>query len=108
VTTLVPATTLYPQAIPFPSSLPEEVYALTEKYLTHVQAQLLHEGFHVDSHVGLGTPGDAILAYAESLSADLIVMSTHARTGLSRRVLGSTADHVVRAGNTPVLLVHPE
>lgn len=108
VTTIVPTTILYPQRIPLPSTLPEEVYALTEHYLTHVQEQLVHEGFRVDSHLGAGTPGDAILAYAETISADLIAMSTHARTGISRTVLGSTADHVVRSGNTPVLLVHPD
>ncbi len=108
VTSIVPTATIYPQRIPLPSTLPEEVYALTEHYLTHIQEQLLQEGFHVDSHLGMGTPGDAILSHAEKISADLIAMSTHARTGVSRTVLGSTADHVVRAGNTPVLLVHPE
>lgn len=108
VTTVIPTTTLYPQRIPLPSTLPEEVYALTEHYLTHVQEQLIHEGFQVDSHLGMGAPSEAILAHAKAVSADLIAMSTHARTGVSRTVLGSTADRVVRTGDTPVLLVHPE
>jgi nucleotide-binding universal stress UspA family protein len=107
VTTPVP-TTWYPHQIPLPSPLPEEVYILTEHYLAHIQTQLLHEGFHVDSHVGVGTPGDAILGYAKAVGANLIAMSTHAHTGLSRIVLGSTADHVVRSGTIPVLLVHPD
>jgi nucleotide-binding universal stress UspA family protein len=108
VTTAVPAPMLYPQRIPMPTPLADETYAINERYLDHIQTQLLLEGFHVDSHLGIGTPGDAILAHADAIGADLIAMSTHARTGLSRTILGSTADHVVRAGSRPVLLVHPE
>lgn len=108
VTVVVPTPILYPQAIPYPNALPEQIYELTEKYLLHVQTQLLLEGFDVDSYLGVGTPGDAILAHAEQIHADLIIMATHARTGLARTVLGSTTNHVIRTGKTPVLLVHPE
>lgn len=62
----------------------------------------------VQCEIAEGHPGEAILAAAERLSCDLIVMATHGRTGLRRAILGSVADYVVRhAQQTPVLLVRP-
>ncbi|MFT4516422.1 MAG: nucleotide-binding universal stress UspA family protein [Planctomycetota bacterium] len=48
---------------------------------------------------------DAILAAASRLAADLIVLPTHGRSGLSRLVLGSVAEEVVRSATLPVLLL---
>jgi len=42
---------------------------------------------------------------AEETGADAVAMSTHGRSGISRWAFGSTADKVLHAGNTPVLLV---
>ena len=50
-------------------------------------------------------PRDAILAAAEAVHADLIVMGTHGRRGLSRLVLGSVAEDVVRRAPCPVLAI---
>lgn len=108
VTTAVSTPMLYPQRIPMPIPMTDELYAINEQYLDHIQTRLLAEGFRVESHLGIGTPADAILAHADVIGADLIAMSTHARTGLHRTILGSTADYVVRTGTHPVLLVHPE
>lgn len=47
----------------------------------------------------------AIADVAKEVGADLIVMGTHGRTGLSRAVIGSVADRVVRHTAVPVLLV---
>jgi nucleotide-binding universal stress UspA family protein len=52
--------------------------------------------------------GPAILAYAEEVGADLVVMGTHGRRGLPRLVLGSTAEYVLRRAACPVLLVSSE
>jgi nucleotide-binding universal stress UspA family protein len=52
--------------------------------------------------------GDAvteILGVAEETNADLIVMGTHGRTGLSRLLMGSVAEQVVRKASCPVLTV---
>lgn len=51
-------------------------------------------------------PANEILRYAKSANIDLIVMSTHGRTGLARVVLGSVAEAVVRGAPCPVLTVH--
>jgi nucleotide-binding universal stress UspA family protein len=45
------------------------------------------------------------LQTAEELKADLIVLGTHGRRGISRALLGSVAEMIVRASPTPVLTV---
>jgi nucleotide-binding universal stress UspA family protein len=57
--------------------------------------------------VRLGDPAGEIVARARYGAFDLIVMSTHGRTGLGRWVMGSVADAVVHHTAVPVLLVHP-
>lgn len=53
----------------------------------------------------VGSASSTILSFAESISADLIVMSSHGYTGLKRWVLGSVADRLVRHASVPVLIV---
>jgi nucleotide-binding universal stress UspA family protein len=56
----------------------------------------------------VGEPATAIVEDAEKEGADLIVMGTHGRTGLSRLLMGSVAEAVVRRAKCPVLTVkHP-
>lgn len=50
---------------------------------------------------------DEVVSFADSISASLIVASTHGRTGMSRFVIGSTAAAFVRHASCPVLLVRP-
>ncbi|MEW5853316.1 MAG: universal stress protein [Myxococcota bacterium] len=50
-----------------------------------------------------GNVGDAILSAAERLDVDAIVMATHGRGPLSQAFLGSTAHHVVRNADVPVV-----
>ena len=54
-----------------------------------------------------GTVADAILAVADSIEADTIVMATHGRGGISRWLLGSNADRIVQHSSIPVLLIRP-
>jgi nucleotide-binding universal stress UspA family protein len=54
------------------------------------------------------TPVPAILATAKKHACDLIVMGTHARTGLGRLFLGSTTEGVLRWSEVPVLTVRAE
>ena len=51
---------------------------------------------------------DAILDYAQNSRADLIIMSTHGRSGISRWTFGSVTDKVIRHSKVPVLTVTPE
>jgi nucleotide-binding universal stress UspA family protein len=60
-------------------------------------------GAPVDS-VLLGSPvADAIVGYVRDTGTDLVVVSTHGRTGLRRAVLGSVAEAVLRRSPCPVL-----
>jgi nucleotide-binding universal stress UspA family protein len=59
----------------------------------------------VDFHVRFGDPGREIAATAETLHAELIVMPSHGRTGLSRLFIGSVAERVVRLAQCPVLIL---
>ena len=52
-----------------------------------------------------GSPGHAIVEYARSIQADVIVVGTHGRSGVSRLLMGSVAEHVVRNAPCPVLVV---
>jgi nucleotide-binding universal stress UspA family protein len=52
-----------------------------------------------------GEPGDAIVAAAHSENADLIVVGSHGRSGVSRFFIGSVSDYVVRHAHCPVMVV---
>ena len=52
-----------------------------------------------------GVPADEICALAKNESIDLIVMSSHGRTGISRVLIGSVAEKVLRRAKCPVLIV---
>jgi universal stress protein A len=52
-----------------------------------------------------GAPPTEITSAAKDVEADLIIISTHGRKGLSRMFLGSTAERVVRSAPCPVLIV---
>ena len=54
-----------------------------------------------------GSPAEAITRRAQDEHADLIVMTSHGRTGLSRAWLGSVADGVMRQSAVPVLMLRP-
>jgi nucleotide-binding universal stress UspA family protein len=55
------------------------------------------------------SPAEAIADYAKAEGIDLIVIGTHGRTGMSRFLLGSVAEHLLRTAPCPVLTVrHPE
>jgi universal stress protein A len=61
----------------------------------------------IEPHVLEGASiAETLLESAVNLSADLIVMGTHGRTGLSHAVLGSVAERTLRSAPCPVLTVH--
>lgn len=65
-------------------------------------------GVKVHLEVRVGRPGEEIVAAASERNSDLIVISTHGRTGLDRYLIGSVADRVARMAPCPVLLVPPD
>ena len=65
----------------------------------------LGDGIPTKGMVRTGSPHVEILDAAKDLDTDLIILSTHGRTGLSHILLGATAEKVVRRASCPVLIV---
>jgi nucleotide-binding universal stress UspA family protein len=62
-------------------------------------------GLKMRQLVDAGQPFGAIVDCAEKEGVDLIVMSSHGRSGLSRMLIGSVTDKILRGGACPVLVV---
>ncbi len=78
------------------------------EYLEAHAERLRRRGFRVTTSVAVDTqPGQGILSEAEAVGAEMIAMATHGRTGLSRAILGSAADKVLRGTHDPLLLFRP-
>ena len=75
------------------------------RYLRNAAEALSGRGVAAVPEPELGDPADAILRRARELPADLIVMTSHGRGGLTRAVFGSVADRVLRDTPCPVLVV---
>ncbi|MGZ9005244.1 MAG: universal stress protein [Burkholderiales bacterium] len=88
---------------------PEVQHFLSQAELTkHWQWQMRRFGRVItpdECHIVHGRPWQEITATAADLHADLIVATTHGRTGLKRFMLGSTAEKIVRHAPCPVLIV---
>lgn len=74
-----------------------------EEIVEEAEEMLRALGVDYESDVVQGNPAPTIVDYAERYDHDLIVMSTHGREGLSRYLIGSVAEKVVRLSSVPVL-----
>lgn len=88
---------------PAPASLIDEERAAAEAYLATMRDRCAARGLVATSEVRLGVPADEILAATHP--ADLLVLASHGRSGLTRWLLGSTAEAVVRQATGSVLLI---
>lgn len=67
-----------------------------------------HDAVGVTRVLRTGDPGTEITAYAQECGADLIVIPSHGHHGLTRLLLGSVTERVVRHAECPVLVLRPE
>lgn len=79
----------------------------SQAYLRSVAEPLRAEGHVVDIQSPVGQPAEAILRYAEQQAADLIALTTRGHGGLTRLLLGSVADKLLRGAAVPLLISHP-
>ena len=79
-----------------------------ESYLQAQCAELERQGIAAEYRVHVGSPAEAIIELADELLVDLVAMSTHGRTGFPSWTIGSVAQKVLLAGNTPLLLLRCE
>ncbi|MFC2068199.1 universal stress protein [Chloroflexota bacterium] len=85
----------------------KKTHEAAENHLKNIAAILNKEGLSTQTIVTPGLAADEILEHAKKSQADLIIMSTHGRSGISRWVFGSVAEKVVRHSIVPVLAVSP-
>ncbi len=97
-----------PDAYPIgisPVAFGEAIGKSTEEYLQQAAEEFMREGPRVHSESRCVPAAEGILEAIHKREADLVVMCTHGRSGVSRWVMGSIADRVLRASPIPVLLI---
>lgn len=77
-------------------------------YLESIGERLRQGGLPVRSVVAQGAADSEILGFAHRENVDILVMSTHGRSGLSKLLMGSVAQKVMLTTKRPVMLVKPE
>lgn len=86
----------------------EEMEAETLAYMQSARGKLQRAGFRTSFLIRQGPVAETILEVASEIPADVIVMSTHGRSGMKRWLLGSVADRVVTHSTIPVMTIHPQ
>ena len=85
---------------------PYEVLEEEGKGILHkVQEKGKEIGVKVDEILIVGSPTNDMAKITEKAGADLVVMSTHGKTGLERLIMGSVAESALKKIQVPVLLV---
>ncbi|MBI3943040.1 MAG: universal stress protein [Chloroflexi bacterium] len=101
-----------------PAYPPEEYPMFASQEWERLQAELEDElvadvkklkkaGYTVSVVARFGDPAEEILAFIRDEEVDLVAMTTHGRSGLSRLLYGSVASEVLRKAPIPVLLLRP-
>jgi nucleotide-binding universal stress UspA family protein len=84
-----------------------EIQRQAEEYLEGIKANIEKSGIKVRSQAILGKAAESILQVAKKENINLIAMTTHGRTGVSRWVYGSGASRIVEESLQPVMLIRP-
>ena len=93
-------------SVPYNEKELDEMKDEARDYLHKVSEGLHNKKVTVMCKVSVSeNPADEIIKAEEEVNADLVAMSTHGRSGISRFAVGSVADKVLRGGSVPVLMV---
>jgi len=84
---------------------PEEARMAAEDQMREFVKGFDFGGVPFETQITMGRPAEEICAYAEQDRIDLIITSTHGRTGFMHVLIGSVAEHTVRYARSPVLVV---
>ena len=94
-----------PLLVPDSGGLLEQQARAAEERLEEICGQVAADGIKCRTLVEFGAPYQAIVDAAKKVDANLIVMSTHGRTGLAHVLFGSVAERVVQYASCPILLL---
>jgi len=89
----------------FYTGIPLPDYEVIQKTLANIRPS--RPGVRYEHRLLSGDPAAAVAELARHENADLIVMSSHGRSGFGRLLMGSIAEGVMRAAPCPVLIVKP-
>jgi nucleotide-binding universal stress UspA family protein len=78
-----------------------------EVYLNSIQSRSPFSSIHLKTEMVVGKAAESIINYAQGNEIDLIVMSSHGRSGISRWVYGSVADKVLHQAACAIAIIHP-
>ena len=104
---MIPNTELHSRNPALITNIIKEIEQEAEMYVDTKVSKLISKGAKASGMTRDGSVPDTILAVAEEIHADVIAMSTHGRTGVSRWLMGSVADKIVHHAHIPVMLIHP-
>lgn len=82
--------------------------ARAKQYLSRKVRAMKSQDIQASYQVVVGDPAQSIMEFTENAKIDLVVMTTHGRSGLRRAVMGSVADAVIRESGLPILVVRPQ
>jgi nucleotide-binding universal stress UspA family protein len=107
VTFLYVAPTLDPSVAAFgiPAALPHRIEDSDRAVVREAAEIAAARGIDARTAVVAGLPADEIVAYADSVDSDLIVVGSHGRGGIASAVLGSVSRGVLHEARRPVLVV---
>lgn len=108
---VVPAASGFFQRAPDPAEDLAEAERTLRSRLTETASAFLRpdppEHWRVRLHVRVGQPDEEIIALADEVDADLVVMGQHGWGGKRHRLVGSVSERVTRMAHCSVLLVQP-
>ena len=95
--------------LPYTEDDRDKLYRNAYSYLEEVALRLRQKGFHVSTEVKMGHIAEEIVKLANDINANLIAMSTHKQSGITRWAKGSITDQVITLeSKIPVLTLHVE
>lgn len=78
-----------------------------ETYLQKIENSLEAKGIEVDHTIRTGEVAESINGLVKEIGVDMVVISSHGRSGVSRLLLGSVANQVLQQATCPIMVVHP-
>jgi universal stress protein A len=89
------------------SEIMDEMRSSTDNLLNHMVENKIPDHIKARSQMLEGVPAEEISRYAKEENVDLIVISSHGKSGWKRLMFGSVTDKVMRIAGCPVLIVSP-
>ncbi len=78
-----------------------------ESYLDSIVSRLKNSGIKARSKILSGKAAERLVDYIHESTFDLVIMTTHGRSGISRWIWGSVAERILHSSSIPVLLIRP-